>query len=80
MAKEIMKPASVDGAFIEKGDTVKFEVPFGTRTMMVIAVEINMRTGEAIIHGKGDDGYEWNIAARNVQSVFNKKLNLKEKI
>lgn len=79
MAKEIMKPASVNGAFIEKGDTVKFEVPFGTKTIVVTAVEINMRTGEAIIHGKADKGNEWNVAARNVISVFNKKLPLKDK-
>ncbi len=81
MAKKIMQPSmGNNGAFVSIGDPVEFEVPYGTKTMMVTAVEINVKTGMAVIHGKTDKGNEWIVPAKNLVTVFNSKLPLKEKI
>jgi len=78
MAKELLNTSLGDrGAFINKGDLVEFEVPRGRRTLAALAVEINLNTGEAIIHGVDlDTKRKWFVPARNVRRVENLKLNL----
>ena len=79
MPKKIMKPRSENGAFIGKGDTVEFNVPYSTETIIVSAVEINLNSGSATIHGVDKKGSKWEVEASNVIRVFNKKLSLEER-
>ena len=76
--KKIMKPSSTNGAFIREGDTVEFEVPHSTQTITVSIVEINMKSGKAVIHGACSKGHEYTISAERLIRVFNKKLTLKD--
>lgn len=77
MAKEILKLSSRSGAFISKGDVVEFEIPYGTKTITVSAVEIDLSTGEVIIHGVyGKTGSMWRVLGRNIRRVENKKLTV----
>lgn len=77
MAKKIMKPRE-NGAFIAKGDTVEFEIPYSTEKIIVNAVEINLNSGLATIHGMDKKGSKWEVEASNIVAVINKKLTLEE--
>jgi len=78
MAKKILKTSWENGAFVAKGDQIEVEVPYSTKTIIVEAVEINLNSGEAKIHGLDEKSNQWTIPASSLISVINKKLTLSE--